>query len=84
MPKKKNIVFEKIEWICKRDGSLNIGNYICNGSYGKKTQNGVIRIQCRHTPLHNPLVSKYCLSVDYNKKNLQVKTYKEYLEKYNV
>ena len=80
--KKKNRQLEKIQWRCRRCGSNNIGNYICDGSYGKMTRNGLIRVQCRHTPIYNPLVSKYCLSVDHNKKHLGVKTFKEYLEMY--
>ena len=82
MSKKKQIVWEKIVWRCRRDGSINNGNYICDGSYGKMTNNGLIRIQCRHTPLYNPPVSKYALSKDHNKKKLGVQTYKQYMEMY--
>lgn len=70
-------------WQCKRDGSINMDSYVCEGSYGKMTRNGIIRIQCRHTPIHNPLISKYCLSVDHNKNRLGVKTYNEYVERYS-
>ena len=42
----------EINWICKRTGEENIGNYRC------------VNPNCTHTALHNPVVSKYTFSKD--------------------